>query len=205
MATLRRAARPRRSRRAAPSRRNSTAAGLITCVVAAADSGEVLMVAHMNAQALTQDVGDRRGLVLQPFAPGTVEERRDLGPCPARGRDARRLRPGCAAHQGRAGRAPAPATPAGARASTAPSFPAQPARRRRSNFATPNARSIRRGCMARPVRDRAVHSALVDWTVQVVAMLPSPADDVTVAPFKNHIAVLPLVSRQSRSLMPSPL
>jgi phosphoribosyl-AMP cyclohydrolase len=30
------------------------AAGLITCVVTAADSGEVLMVAHMNDQALTQ-------------------------------------------------------------------------------------------------------------------------------------------------------
>jgi phosphoribosyl-AMP cyclohydrolase len=30
------------------------AAGLITCVVTAVDSGEVLMVAHMNAQALTQ-------------------------------------------------------------------------------------------------------------------------------------------------------
>jgi phosphoribosyl-AMP cyclohydrolase len=30
------------------------AAGLIACVVAAADSGEVLMVAHMNAQALTK-------------------------------------------------------------------------------------------------------------------------------------------------------
>ena len=30
------------------------AAGLIACVVTAADSGEVLMVAHMNAQALTQ-------------------------------------------------------------------------------------------------------------------------------------------------------
>jgi len=30
------------------------AAGLITCVVTGADSGEVLMVAHMNDQALTQ-------------------------------------------------------------------------------------------------------------------------------------------------------
>jgi phosphoribosyl-AMP cyclohydrolase len=30
------------------------AAGLITCVVTAADSGEVLMVAHMNALALTK-------------------------------------------------------------------------------------------------------------------------------------------------------
>src|SRR5271169_3254713 len=30
------------------------AAGLITCVVAAADSGEILMVAHMNAQALNK-------------------------------------------------------------------------------------------------------------------------------------------------------
>jgi phosphoribosyl-AMP cyclohydrolase len=30
------------------------AAGLIACVVTAADTGEVLMVAHMNAQALAQ-------------------------------------------------------------------------------------------------------------------------------------------------------
>src|SRR3974390_1148655 len=49
------------------------------------------------------------------------------------------------------------------------------------------------------------HSALADWTVQTVGMLPSPADDATVAPFMNQIAVLPLLSRQSRSLMPSPL
>src|ERR1700694_5710446 len=32
------------------------AAGLITCVVTAADSGEVLMVAHMNAEALARTV-----------------------------------------------------------------------------------------------------------------------------------------------------
>jgi hypothetical protein len=49
------------------------------------------------------------------------------------------------------------------------------------------------------------HSALTLWTVQVVGMFPTPADDETVTPFMNHIAVLPAVSRQRRSLMPSPL
>jgi hypothetical protein len=49
------------------------------------------------------------------------------------------------------------------------------------------------------------HSALTDWTVQVVGTFPTPPDDATVVPFMNHIAVLPLVSRHKRSLMPSPL
>src|SRR5260221_5636772 len=49
------------------------------------------------------------------------------------------------------------------------------------------------------------HSALTLWTVQTVDILPSPADDATAAPFMNHNAVLPLLSRQRRSLLPSPL
>jgi hypothetical protein len=49
------------------------------------------------------------------------------------------------------------------------------------------------------------YSALTDCTVQFVGMIPTPAVDETTAPFMNQIAVLPLVSRQSRSLSPSPL
>ena len=63
------------------------------------------MVAHMNAEALRAHHRDRRGLVLQPLAPGAVAQGRDLRPHPARDRDARRLRPGRRVDQGRAGRA----------------------------------------------------------------------------------------------------
>jgi len=40
---------------------------------------------------------------------------------------------------------------------------------------------------------------------QVVTAFPTPADCVTCAPFRNHIATLPLVSRQRMSPVPSPL
>ena len=76
--------------------------GLVTCVATDAGTGEVLMVAHMNAEALAKTHRDRRGLVLQPLAPGAVEEGRDLRPHPARRRDAGRLRPGRGLDQGRA-------------------------------------------------------------------------------------------------------
>jgi hypothetical protein len=59
--------------------------------------------------------------------------------------------------------------------------------------------------LARPLPGRLLHSALTDCTVQFVGTLPMTAVDDTAAPFMNHIAILPLVSRQSRSLMPSPL
>ena len=49
-----------------------------------------------------QDHRQRRGLVLQPLARRLVEEGRDVGPHPARRRDARRLRPGRRVDQGRA-------------------------------------------------------------------------------------------------------
>ncbi len=61
------------------------------------------MVAHMNAEARRQDHRKRRGLVLQPLAQEAVEEGRELRPRPARDRIARRLRPGRALAQGRAG------------------------------------------------------------------------------------------------------
>jgi hypothetical protein len=49
------------------------------------------------------------------------------------------------------------------------------------------------------------HPAIADCTVQVVGMLPTAPVDDTAVPFMNQIDVLPLVSRQNRSLMPSPL
>jgi hypothetical protein len=102
------------------------AAGLIACVVAAADSGEVLMVAHMNAQALAR----------------TLES----------GSTATRM--SCCSRSNRP--APGPATPAGVPASTAPSFPAPRALRRRSNCATARVRSIRPGSMGRKETEAAV-------------------------------------------------
>jgi hypothetical protein len=48
------------------------------------------------------------------------------------------------------------------------------------------------------------HSALRDWTDHVVGTLPSEAVEDTSGPFMNQIAVLPLASRQSRSLFRSP-
>ncbi len=49
------------------------------------------------------------------------------------------------------------------------------------------------------------YSALTDCTVQFVGTLPTPPVEAIVVPFMNHIAVLPLLSRHKRSLMPSPL
>ena len=53
--------------------------GLVTCVATDARSGEVLMVAHMNAEALAKTIATRRGAVLQPHAPRAVAEGRDSG------------------------------------------------------------------------------------------------------------------------------
>ena len=101
--------------------------GLVTCVATDARSGDVLMVAHMNAEALQQDHRDRRGLVLQPLAPGALAEGRDLGHV----QRVVEMRVDCdqdavwikVEQEG-----PAPATPAGARASTARCRSARPAR-----------------------------------------------------------------------------
>jgi hypothetical protein len=69
----------------------------------------------------------------------------------------------------------------------------------------PKPRALVARSMGRTPRRRGFYSALTDCTVQFVGTLPINAVDEIVAPFMNHIAVLPLVSRQSRSLMPSPL
>ena len=55
------------------------AAGLITCVVSEADSGRMLMVAHMNAEALarTHEAGIRRHLAA--ITPLTLVDGIDLG------------------------------------------------------------------------------------------------------------------------------
>ena len=44
----------------------------------------------------------------------------------------------------------------------------------------------------------------VPTTVQLLGTLPIPAADVMVVPFRNHMAVLPLVSRHNRSALPLP-
>ena len=73
--------------------------GLITCATTDVATGEVLMVAHMNERPCAGH-RQRRGLVLQPLAPGAVAQGRNLRPCPAGRRDAApiaiRTRSGCA-------------------------------------------------------------------------------------------------------------
>jgi hypothetical protein len=61
------------------------------------------------------------------------------------------------------------------------------------------------GCEAISGRPSLPHSALTDCTVHAVGMLPTLPVNEMVVPFMNHIDVLPLESRQRRSLMPSPL
>ena len=87
------------------------ASGLVTCVATDAVTGEVLMVAHMNDEALRKTIASGRGLVLQPLAPGAVAQRRKLRPRPARGRDADGLRSGRDLDPGRADRRGLPHRP----------------------------------------------------------------------------------------------
>ena len=68
--------------------------GLMPCVTVDAASGDVLMVAWMNAEALRPHAGDRARPLLEPLAPGALEEGRNVGSAAARGRAAHRLRPG---------------------------------------------------------------------------------------------------------------
>ena len=71
--------------RAAPSCRSFDSAGLLTAIAQDADSGEVLMVAFMDREALDADARDRPRAL--PFAQprAAVDEGRELGPR-ARGR-----------------------------------------------------------------------------------------------------------------------
>jgi len=76
--------------------------GLLTCIATDAGTGEVLMVAHMNAQALIKTITTGEAWYFSGRArPCGAKER--LRPLPARRRDAGRLRSGRDPAQGRAG------------------------------------------------------------------------------------------------------
>ena len=79
------------------------AGGLVTCVATDAVSGDVLMVAHMNAEALAKTIASGEAWYFSRSRERFVEEGRKLRPHPARGRDADRLRSGRGLDQGRAG------------------------------------------------------------------------------------------------------
>src|SRR5262249_40506491 len=69
--------------------------GLITCVVTDAWDADVLMVAHMNEEALAKTLTTGEAWVFRRLGKEAVEEGRAFRPQPARRRDAGRLRPGC--------------------------------------------------------------------------------------------------------------
>ena len=78
--------------------------GLVTCVATDAANGDVLMVAHMNAEALAKTIETGEAWYSAARARSPVAQGRELRPRAARRRDARRLRPGRGVDQGRAGR-----------------------------------------------------------------------------------------------------
>ena len=90
--------------------------GLVPVVVQDRASGDVLMVAWANAEALRAHRGDGRRPLLEPQPERALAQGRDLGHTPAGARGARRLRPRHPAHGRRARRA-RPATPGPAPAS----------------------------------------------------------------------------------------
>ena len=53
--------------------------GLLPAVVQDSADGEVLMVGFMNREALGAHAGERVCDLLQPHAPATLDERRELG------------------------------------------------------------------------------------------------------------------------------
>ena len=79
---------------AARRRSISTPSGLIPAVVQDAATGEVLMVAWMNAEALERTLATRLTHFWSRSPQGAVAEGRDIGPSPARRRRLRGLRRG---------------------------------------------------------------------------------------------------------------
>ena len=53
--------------------------GLVTAVVQDVDNGEILMLAHMNQEAIDKTIETGQRLVLEPLAPITMDEGRNLG------------------------------------------------------------------------------------------------------------------------------
>jgi hypothetical protein len=79
------------------------AAGLIPCVAQDHASGEVLMVAWMNAASVAATLETGKVDLLVAVAGGVLGEGRDFGAPPAAGGAAGRLRPGLPAGAGGAG------------------------------------------------------------------------------------------------------
>ena len=85
--------------------------GLVTCVATDAASGEVLMVAHMNAEALARTIASGEAWYYSRSRRALWKKGRNLRPHPARRRDADRLRSGRGLDQGGAGRRRLPHRP----------------------------------------------------------------------------------------------
>ena len=68
--------------------------GLIACITTDAESGEVLMLGYMNADALQRTI-QREGPLLEPQSPMPLAQRRDQRSCPRSCRYAHRRRPRC--------------------------------------------------------------------------------------------------------------
>ncbi len=107
----------------------SRADGLVTCVAVDAGSGEVLMLAHMNAEAIEKTLATGVDALLVALAPKAVAQGRHVRPGPDRGRAAgstatrTRCSPGS-----RSAATAGPATPAVDRVSTGASKPRPAAR-----------------------------------------------------------------------------
>ena len=65
--------------------------GLVTCVATDAASGDVLMVAHMNAEALAKTISTGQAWYFSRSRRRALAQGRDLRPHAARRRDADRL------------------------------------------------------------------------------------------------------------------
>ena len=83
--------------------RNSTPTGWSPAWRPMRARGDVLMVAHMNAEALQRTIETGEAWYFSRSRQSALAQGRELRPRPARRRDARRLRPGCGVDQGRAG------------------------------------------------------------------------------------------------------
>ena len=80
------------------------ASGLVTCVATDAATGDVLMVAHMNDEALRKTIDSGEAWYFSRSRNALWRKGETLGPDPARGRDADGLRSGRGLDQGRADR-----------------------------------------------------------------------------------------------------
>ncbi len=68
--------------------------GLVTALACDAITGEVLMLAHMNAEALAKTIETGKAALLEPFAPGNLAQGRDIRQCATGCGNPHRLRPG---------------------------------------------------------------------------------------------------------------